>query len=605
MAKKSGGRSPKRGNAKKPVAKSKKKTGRRWALRVGLVVAGGFLAGIGLVLLFWALELPDVDETLAAHRPPIVTILDRNGTRVASVGGTGGGWVDGEDLPSVLVDAVLAIEDRRFHAHGGVDAWGILRAFFANIRAGDFVQGGSTITQQLAKNMFLTPDRTAKRKVQEIMLAYGLERRLDKDEILEQYLNRVYFGSGAYGIDAAARRYFGVEVGQLTLTQSAMLAGLLKAPSRYSPANDPAAAEARMQLVLDAMVEAGTLAPSRRAMISAVPAVRPASGNSTQYFVDWVMDLLPDFIGEPAQDTTILTTLDASMQAAAEAALKAALDESGASRKIGQGALLAMSVDGGVRAMVGGSDYQKSEYNRAVRALRQPGSAFKLFVYLAALEAGMTPGSKFRDSPFVYQGWRPQNYGGGYAGSVTLQTAFAKSINTVAVKAAEAADRSQVIRMARRLGITTKIVTEPSLALGTSEVRLIDLTGAYAVVANGGRAVMPHGIAEIRNASGGVLFRRTVSRDPVLSPQVARQMDGLLRSVIDWGTGRAARLDQRSAAGKTGTSQSWRDAWFMGYSGDLVAGVWLGNDDSSSMEKVTGGSVPARVWRDFMTRTSR
>ncbi len=598
--------SPKQKTAKgKTARKTSKKKPARWGLRVALTLIGSAVAGLALILGIWAFELPDIDEILAAHRPPIVTVLDRNGGQIAAEGGVGGTWVDRAGMPQTLVDAALAIEDRRFYEHGGADFWGILRAAIANLRAGDLVQGGSTITQQLAKNMFLTPERTAKRKVQEIMLAYGLERRLSKDEILEHYLNRAYLGSGAYGVDAAARRYFGVPVGDLTLTRSAMIAGLLKAPSRYSPLNDPAAAEQRMQLVLDAMVETGALAPSRRSMITAVPKVQPSAGDNARYFVDWVMDELPDYIGEPGQDVMVQTTFDPKLQVLAQQALTNVLDKEGTDRKIGQGAVVVMAPDGAVLAMVGGRDYRSSEFNRAVRALRQPGSAFKLFVYLAAFESGMKPGTRLRDSPFVYLGWQPKNYGGGHIGSVSLKTAFAKSINTVAVKAAESADRSRVIRMAKRLGITTPIITEPSLALGTSEVRLLDLTGAYAVVANGGHAVFPHGIKQVSGSMGLTLYQRETTSDPVLPPALVRDMDELLKGVVANGTGRAARLQNALSAGKTGTSQAWRDAWFIGYANGLVTGVWLGNDDSSPMTKVTGGGAPARIWRDFMTQAAR
>ncbi|MDA0338481.1 MAG: PBP1A family penicillin-binding protein [Proteobacteria bacterium] len=561
--------------------------------------------GLALLLAYWAYKLPDVDAVLAETRPPIITILDRHDKQIAVYGGKGGSWIKREDIPPVLIQAVLAIEDRRFYEHSGVDLLGILRALLANIRAGDLVQGGSTVTQQLAKNLFLTPDRTIKRKVQEAMVAYALEGRLTKDEILEQYLNRVYLGSGAYGAEAASRRYFDKPVGAVSIPQAALLAGLLKAPSGYSPLNDAEAANGRTAVVLDAMVEAGYLIEEERLKLGDPVIASRSAGDSARYFMDWIVAELPDFAGEPTQDLVVKTTFDPVIQTAAQRALAFGFDGVPAEWKVTQGALVAMSPSGEVRAMVGGRNYGQSEFNRAVRALRQPGSAFKLFVYLAGFEAGMTPESRMRDSPIMLEGWQPKNYGGKFEGSMTLRTAFAKSINTIAVKLAEQADRTRVINAAMRLGITTPVVKQPSTALGTTDVRLLDITGAYAVFANDGMGVSPHAITSVAGNDGVIVYERLLSSGRVVDPIQVEQMRSVLREVVLSGTGRGASLSGRFAAGKTGTSQALRDAWFIGFGDDLVAGVWVGNDDSSAMKRVTGGGLPARIWKDFMTRAGR
>ncbi|MBI1179397.1 MAG: PBP1A family penicillin-binding protein [Alphaproteobacteria bacterium] len=567
-----------------------------WMLALGAGAAGVFV----LVALWWFMELPNVDKTLAQARPPSVTILDRNGAQIAAYGGVGGEWVPRSRMPDSLIKAVVATEDRRFYSHEGIDMLGVVRAIWVNITHGGVVQGGSTITQQLAKNLFLTPDRTLKRKVQEAMLAYELEQRLTKDELLEQYLNRVYLGSGAYGVEAASRRYFAKGVEDLTLPESALIAGLLKAPSHYSPLNDPKVSAARTSQVLDLMVDAGFLRESRRKTLSQPKIASRPAGDSARYFADWVMSDLPQYVGEPNSDLTVWTTFDPGVQYAAQQALVHGLDGAGASAKVSQGAVVVMTPDGQVRAMVGGRDYEKSEFNRAVRALRQPGSAFKLFVYLAGFEAGYDPNSVMRDSPVILNGWAPTNYEDEYRGPVTLRTAFADSINTVAVKLANAADQSTVIKAARRLGITTPLTTLPSISLGVTDVRLIELTGAYAVIANGGYEVRPYGITTVKDADGKAIFKLKPDRERVVAPEQVSELDEVMRAVVGWGTGHNAQLPNRVAAGKTGTSQEWRNAWFIGYTSDYVAGVWVGNDDNSPMNHVAGGGLPARIWKDLM-----
>jgi penicillin-binding protein 1A len=497
---------------------------------------------------------------------------------------------------------VIATEDRRFYRHFGIDLIALARAALVDLRAGRVVQGGSTITQQIAKNVFLTPERSLKRKVQEALLALWLERRFSKDQLLTIYLNRVYLGAGSYGVEAAARQYFGKPASKLGLAEAAMIAGLPKAPSRYAPTRDLAQARARAAVVLDNMVAAGRLARAEADAAKARPAAVSGAygGSAARYFADWVIDQVPAFVGPTARDLVVHTTLDAAAQRAAEAAV-AGLGERGS---VGQAALVAMTPDGAVRAMVGGRDYAASQFNRATQARRQPGSAFKIAVYAAALEAGFAPDDAFADVPVEVAGWSPRNYGGIYLGEITLTTAFAKSSNSVAVQLAERVGRRRVIEVARRLGIASPLSPQPSLALGAGEVTLLELTGAYAVVANGGRSVIPYGIDEIRARDGTVLYRRAGSGPGrALSAAAARTLDSLLRAVVREGTGRRAALAV-PAAGKTGTSQDFRDAWFIGYRPGLVAGVWLGNDDGKPMGKVTGGGLPAELWHEFMTRTS-
>lgn len=602
------------GKPAKPVLKSGSKSAAKprrsffgrlfyWAAVTG-VWAG--IAAIGVVA-YYALDLPDVDRLGEDSARARTTLLAADGSEMAVFGERRGVWTDVRDAPVALVQAVLATEDRRFYSHFGIDILGLGRATLANIKARRIVQGGSTISQQLAKNLFLTPERTLKRKIQELMLAVWLEHIFSKDQILTLYLNRVYLGAGTYGIDGASRRYFAKPVTELNAWQSAVLAGLLKAPSRYSPTNSQANAEARAGQVVDNMVDAGFLTVDEAREVRRLPlAVKatPALGGA-RYFADWVMPRFSGYIGTGDGDLVIQTTLDPRLQSLAEKAVSNILDRDGETMRAGQAALVALSTDGAVRAMVGGRSYTASQFNRATQARRQPGSAFKLFVYLAAMETGLTPDSVMRDTPIILDGWQPRNYSGQFLGSVTLREAMARSINTVAVKLSERVDRRQVIAAAQRLGITTTITGHPSVALGTSEVRLIELTGAYAAVANGGFLVAPHGVTEVRAGTGRLLFERPSEDRPrvMLDLQVS-QLAGMLQEVIATGTGQAARLD-RPAAGKTGTSQDFRDAVFVGYTADLVAGVWVGNDDGAPMRRVAGGGLPARIWRDFMAPATK
>jgi penicillin-binding protein 1A len=570
----------------------------KWAL-VAAIWAGVALAA---VIGWYAWDLPDVDRVMATSRRPSVTVASGDGAVVATYGEIYGGTVTLADAPPFLVQAIVATEDRRFFSHGGLDPFGVVRAAAENLRAGSIRQGGSTITQQLAKNLFLTPARTMRRKVQESLLALWLEARFTKEQIFTIYLNRVYLGGGSYGFQAASRRYFGRDLDEINLHEAALLAGLLKAPSRYAPSQDREAARTRAEQVLANMVDAGFIG-ERDAQVAARQPLRIArspAGQDVRYFADWALERVSGFVGAPDRDLVVVSTLDARLQRLAEAALDRTLERDGKRLGVAQGALVALSPDGAVRAMVGGRSYAQSQYNRAAQALRQPGSAFKLFVYLAALENGLTPSSRVVDGPISIDKWRPRNFEGRYRGAVTLTEAFAQSINTVAADTAERVGRRNVIAVARRLGITSKLESHPSLALGASEVTLVELTAAYAAVANGGYAVNPYAIAEIRDRAARALYRPQGSSAPrVLDAQIVRSMDDMLSAVLTVGTGRAARF-AAARGGKTGTSQEFRDAWFVGYAGDMVAGVWVGNDDGAAMKGVTGGNLPARIWRDFM-----
>jgi len=568
-----------------------------WTLIVGGAIVGYFV-----------LTLPDTGELTRAERRPSVTILAANGSLLTTYGDLFGQPLTLKEMSPYLPKAVIATEDRRFYSHFGVDPIGLARALFADIAAGHFIQGGSTITQQLAKNLFLTPERSLSRKIQETLLALWLEHRFTKDQILEIYLNRVYLGAGTYGVDAAAHRYFNKSAKQTNIYESATIAGLLKAPTRFNPTRDREKAAARTAQVLTKMVEAGfvtakevSAAGKGGASLAAVASLRPGS----RYFADWVAEQLGEFADSSKRDLTVVTTLDPRMQAEAEAAVADIIAREGSRMKVQQAALVAMSPDGAVRAMVGGRDYGESQFNRATQAQRQPGSAFKPFVYLAGLEAGLRSSDEFVDAPIRIGGWEPRDYTGRYQGEMTLSEGLAQSVNTIAVQVAQRAGIRNVISVAHRLGISSELPAEMSLALGTAEVNLLELVASYAPFANGGSGVWPHGIAEIRDSAGKVVFRRAGSGPgQVASPEFAAAISGMLSAVIDHGTGKSAVLP-RPAAGKTGTTQDYRDAWFIGYTADLVAGVWLGNDDNSPMNKVTGGSLPAQAWRRFMLAATK
>ena len=580
-----------------------------WELRL-LVLAAVYLglpaiAALVAAVAYYTVVLPDPLAMRHRERTPIARILARDGAPL-SERGSADPYVPIDLLPRHLVDAVLAVEDRRFFEHRGFDPAGLARAVLANLRAGRLTQGGSTLTQQLAKNLFLTSERTIGRKVEELTLALWLELRLSKRDILELYLNRVYFGGGAYGVEAAAQRFFGKSAQNVDIAEAAMLAGLLKAPSRFSPASNPAIAKVRSRNVLGKMVEAGFLsqeeadAASHTTVRLADPGPhRGASG--ADYVVDAVLELLPTLVGPSAGELIVETTIDGSLQRRAQAMVGEVMASEGRNVDAGQAGLVVLDMDGGMRAVVGGRSYAESQFNRALKAKRQPGSAFKTFVYLAALESGLTPDSTVLDLPILGSGWSPRNEGAGYRGEVTLRQALSQSMNAAAARLHMSVGPRRTASVARRLGIRSPLREEASLALGTSEVTLLELTGAYGVLANAGRALEPHLIERVRTASGRVLYQRPKGRPDVLvAPEHVGALNDMLGAVLVSGTGRRAALGDRPAAGKTGTSQDFRDAWFVGYTAHFTAGVWVGNDDQRAMNKVMGGSLPARLWRDVM-----
>jgi len=556
------------------------------------------------VVIFYAHDLPSVDDALETSRRPSVTILDRHGEKIAGFGDLHGAAVQVEDLPSYLPRAVVATEDRRFYDHPGVDLIGIARAAVVNLKAGRIVQGGSTITQQAAKNLFLGHERTFKRKVQELLLALWLEQKFTKDQILTIYLNRVYLGAGAYGVSAAADRYFGRSPRQVSLYQAAVIAGLLKAPSSLNPARNPDGAAKRARVVLANMVTAGYITEAQAAAAgkgSATLAKAPQKSRFARYFADWIVEQLPSFVGAQESDLVVKTTLDAALQRRAERRIAATMKAHAVKDKVSQVALVTLATDGAVRAMVGGRNYNDSQFNRAVQAHRQPGSAFKPFVYLAALESGLSPESLLIDKPIAIGKWRPRNYDGQYHGPMTLAEGLMRSTNTIAVQAAEKAGRKRVIAVAKRLGVGAKLVSDPTLALGTSEVSLLELSAAYTPFANGGEGVFGYGILEIRDSAGGIVYRRQGSGPgQVIKPDKLAQMNRMLAGVLAQGTGKAAYFG-RPAGGKTGTSQDFRDAWFVGYTAHYVTGIWMGNDNSAPMRRITGGGPPAKLWRAYMS----
>ncbi len=550
-----------------------------------------------------SIGLPDLDEALKTERRPTVTIQAADGTEIYRAGDLVGETVKLKDLPPHLIQAVLATEDRRFYSHFGIDPIGLGRAMVRNIRAGRVVEGGSTITQQLAKNLFLTPARTITRKLQEMIVALWLEWEFSKDQILTLYLNRVYLGAGTYGVDAAAHRFFQKPAARVNTYEAAVLAGLLKAPSRYNPVASPERAHARARTVLANMVAAGYLTETKAADAARgiqVAVVSAPTGNA-RHFVDWVLEAVSDYVTTGGRDLVVKTTLDLALQRQAETAMgRAFMAADRARMQAGEGALIALTPQGAVRAMVGGRDYGKSQFNRAVQAQRQPGSAFKPVVYLAALEAGMTPTTPVVDKPVSLSGWQPSNFSGKYEGRMTLEYALANSVNTIAVQLAQQVGPAKIIDTARALGITTDLPRDAGLALGTGEVSLLELATAYAVLARAGMGVWPYAITEIIGPDGAPLYQRQGSGPGRAVPAApARALTAMMTKVINGGTGKHAAIG-RPAAGKTGTSQNYRDAWFVGFTPQLVTGVWFGNDDGSPMKRVTGGGLPARTWAVFM-----
>jgi penicillin-binding protein 1A len=544
---------------------------------------------IAVMLLWFARDLPRPDSALAAARRPSLALEDRTGRVFATFGDIVGDPLRLSDMPPYLPAAAVAVEDRRFWHHPGIDPIGLARAAWVNLTSGRVTQGGSTITQQVAKNLFLTNARTYRRKVQELLLTLWLEHTFSKREILEIWLNRVYLGSGTWGMDAAARMYFGISARHVSLWQAAMLAGLPRAPSRFNPRTDPRVAAARAREVLTAMAETGAITAEQAHAAEAQIAFPPAPPLATGWFADWVADQAQSLAPESV-DTKLVTTLDAHQQAVAEARLTALLEGPGVAAGVTQGAVVVLDMaTGAVRAMVGGRDYRQSQFNRAVLARRQPGSAFKPFVWLAALEQGVRPDDTVLDAPIRIGNWSPVDFERQYLGEITVEEALAQSINTAAVRLLqEAGGPRAVANEAARLGIADKLPNNASLALGTGEVGLLELTSAYAAFFNGGERVVPFGIAALQ-----------VAPRPAIDPDLADMMARMMTAVVTRGTGRAAGVPGHLVAGKTGTTQDYRDAWFIGRFDDEIIGIWLGNDDNRPMKSVQGGGLPARLYHDI------
>lgn len=565
-----------------------------------LCIWGGIaLAG---TIIYFAAKMPQTTTWSIPDRPPNVKIVSVEGDLIANRGASGGEAINLHDMSPYLPEAVVAIEDRRFYSHFGVDPIGFTRAMVANVMSGRLVQGGSTITQQLAKNLFLTPDRTIERKVQEVLLALWLEQKYTKDQILEMYLNRVYLGSGSYGVAAASRRYFDKSAKEVTLPEAALLAGLLKAPSRLSPARDPKAARERAQLVLGAMREQGMIGDKELTFAMKQPATRAASywSGSEQYVADRVMEDLPGLIGDVGSDVIVDTTVDLGLQKLGEASIRDLISKNGEKLNVSQGAMVSIDGTGAVRALIGGYDYANSQFDRASEAKRQPGSAFKPFVYLSALEQGFTPESVRNDAPIRIGNWTPGNYNGKYFGKVTLAEALARSLNSVSAQLVMEVGPKTVVSTAHRLGIESNLTSNASLALGTSEVTLLELTDSFVPFANGGYKAPVHIIRRVTTNEGKVLYEhKSPAPNRVVDLRNVGMMNAMLRQTVESGTATKAKFGW-PAAGKTGTSQNFRDAWFIGYTSNLTTGVWFGNDDGKPTKKITGGSLPAIAWKDFM-----
>jgi penicillin-binding protein 1A len=557
----------------------------------------GGLAGI-VLLLWFARDLPRPEDAVAAVRRPSLTLLDRGGQTFANFGDIVGDKLLLSDLPAYLPQAAVAVEDRRFWHHPGIDPVGLARAAWVNLTAGRVVQGGSTITQQVAKTLFLTNARTLRRKVQEILLTLWLEHHFSKREILEIWLNRVYLGAGAWGVDAAARVYFGVSARHLSLWQAAMLAGLPRAPSRFNPRSNPYAAVARTKQVLQAMQDDGVITAAQAQQAAAAIRLPSSPPVASGWFADWAADQAQPFLPSDA-DAAVRTTLDLRLQAVAEARVAAMLDGPGLAADVSQGAVVALdAASGAVRAMVGGRDYRQSPFNRAVLARRQPGSTFKPFVWLAALRKGVRPDDTVLDAPIRVGGWSPEDFERRYLGAITVEEALAQSINTAAVRLLQQAGGPRaVIAAARELGIADRLPDDASLALGTGEVGLLEMTAAYAAFFNGGMRVTPYAIDALQ--ADGHLTAPHAAPEAAIAPDQAGMMARMLGAVVSRGTGRAAALAGRAVAGKTGTTQDYRDAWFIGCVGGTVIGVWLGNDDNRPMRDVQGGGLPARLFHDI------
>jgi penicillin-binding protein 1A len=587
------------GSSAKPAKKTPPphKRGRLKRLLIWILAIGALVAGVvAVAVMFEAQDLPGFDEMKSSQNGQTIVVRASDGTELVALGPSYGKWLSYDQIPQVMKDAIISTEDRRFHQHFGVDPIGVARSLMVRAQSGHWRQGGSTLTQQLARTIFLNNNRTFNRKGREALLAMALERRFSKDQILELYLNKVYFGGGAYGIDAASRKFFNHSATRLSLAEAAIIAGLVKAPSHYAPTADTSAAMDRARVVLSVMQQTGAITREQEndVDLNAVHIAPDAAQNSVRYFTDWALPQLDTLLPDNKEPIEVWTTLDVRMQ---NAATKAMLDQV---PKGAQGALISLDRDGAVLALIGGTDYVTSNYNRAIKAMRQPGSAWKLFVYLAALESGVKPDDPVIDQPVNIDGWSPQNSGHSYAGQIDVRTAFAYSKNTVAAQLGQQVGFSAVADMARRFGITTPINTMPSMVLGANDVRLIDMTQAFAAVGARGTSVEPYGIAKVTTTDGRVLYQHPVAQGQTLvAPYVAAGMTDLMQTAVSIGTGRAAQIG-RPVAGKTGTTSSNKDGWFLGFSSGITTGVWMGRDDAKPVPGLQGGTAPARAFAQYM-----
>jgi penicillin-binding protein 1A len=586
---------------------STRRSGRQEAPRTGwrlwlrrLVVWGGAAAllgalFLGLAVMFASRSLPSYSALKATQPGQTIVVRARDGSEIVELGPSYGKWLDSSEIPEVMKDAMVSVEDRRFFSHIGVDPIGLARAVYVWVTGDERLQATSTITQQLARNLFLNPNRSVDRKVREAILAMALEAKFSKQQILELYLNKVYFGGGAYGVDSASRKFFSHPATRLSTAEAAIIAGLVKAPSRFSPTADVDAAVSRANVVLELMREQGRISASEADVDpSAVKLKKDESQNSVRYFTDWALPQLDILLPETFEPIEVWTTLDTGMQQAAATAIKSNVPNGA------QGALVSLDRDGAILAMVGGTDYVATNYNRATEAMRQPGSAWKLFVYLAALEAGYTPEDRVKDVPVTIDGWSPRNSGGSYAGDIDVRTAFAYSKNTVAAQLGNEVGFGTVASMARRFGISTPISTYPAMVLGSSEVRVLDMVRAFAEVGAGGNSIEPYGIVKVTTNDGEVLYRHEAKNPTRLVPDyVAAGMTDLLQTAVSTGTGRAGQIG-RPVAGKTGTTSSNKDGWFLGFSSGITTGVWMGRDDAKPVAGLQGGTAPARAFAAYM-----
>ncbi len=587
----------KKTKTKKKRESKQKVTNRHWLLKIFAALVITFFSYI----IYCLVSLPDINDAVSRTRQPSTTIIAENGNEIATFGNVYSEVIYAEDLPQYVIDAIISTEDRRFYEHFGFDIISFTRAMLTNVFKGRYAQGGSTITQQVAKNLFLTAKKNIKRKIQELLLAFWLEYKFSKDQILALYLNRVYLGAGTYGIEAASQKYFQKSSRDLNLKEAAIIAGMLKAPSRYNPIASEERAIGRASVVLQNMVDNKVITEEQKeeALKMRIGPEKKYNVKDAMHFADWIYSETNDYIGERNEDVYVSTTLNQDIQQVASKALAETI-AANKNKNVSQGAVVVMDLTGAIKAMVGGVNYNKSQFNRATQALRQPGSAFKPFVYLTALQEGFAEDDKIMDVPLSISNWKPENADKKYYGEVTLKTALAKSLNLATINLSEMLSKASVIKNAKKMGISTHIDNSPSLALGTFEVRVIDMATAYTVLANGGNAVWPYAIEEIFSRDGYQLYmRQGSSKNKIIKEKHAKEMTLMLKEVIASGTGKKAKLPF-FAAGKTGTSQDNRDAWFVGYTKNYVCAVWLGNDDNTPMKGVSGANLPAEIWKKIM-----